>query len=320
MPLLSWPSREPSQSPSQPKSEGLAAAKNNIKNRLRSRANELVSRPITVIALSAFALGSVSTLAAAFTYRRYFRRLRTSEWITPDVLARKRWIKGVVTSVGDADNFRLYHTPGIGWRWPLKFRRVPSLSKGGCIYARAMIPATDLSPELKDQTIHIRIAGVDAPEAAHFGRPAQPYAAESLAWLKGQIEGKTMYCQLIRRDQYSRVVSVVAHPPRFLPGFLVSGKSLALGMLKAGWVTTYEQAGAEYGSVGKDEFLRVESAAKVARRGMWKSGTAGETPAQYKRRYAQSSKSAEAGELSKAGSEAGRSTVSNWMKRLWSSR
>jgi endonuclease YncB( thermonuclease family) len=60
---------------------------------------------------------------------------------------------------------------------------------------------------LKDQTIHIRIAGVDAPEAAHFGRPAQPYAPEALAWLKNAIEGKTLYCRLIHRDQYSRIVS-----------------------------------------------------------------------------------------------------------------
>ncbi|KAI6020514.1 hypothetical protein EDC04DRAFT_2738026, partial [Pisolithus marmoratus] len=54
--------------------------------------------------------------------------------------------------MGDADNFRSYHTPGIGWRW---FRRVPTLAK-----------------DLKDQTIHIRIAGIDAPEGGHFGRPA----------------------------------------------------------------------------------------------------------------------------------------------------
>jgi hypothetical protein len=33
-------------------------------------------------------------------------------------------------------------------------------------------------------------------------------------------------------------------------------------MLKAGWVTTYEQAGAEYGEWGKDEFLRIEAEAK----------------------------------------------------------
>ena len=33
-------------------------------------------------------------------------------------------------------------------------------------------------------------------------------------------------------------------------------------MLRAGWATTYEQAGAEYGKWGKDEFLRIEAEAK----------------------------------------------------------
>jgi endonuclease YncB( thermonuclease family) len=63
---------------------------------------------------------------------------------------------------------------------------------------------------LKDQTIHIRIAGADAPEAAHFGKPAQPGADEALAWLKGMIDGKSIWCQLVRKDQYSRVVSGVS--------------------------------------------------------------------------------------------------------------
>jgi hypothetical protein len=60
-------------------------------------------------------------------------------------------------------------------------------------------------------------------------------------------------------------VAVVEQKPLFLPGFLASGKSLSLEMLKAGWVTTYEQAGAEYGEWGKDEFLRVEAEAKYER-------------------------------------------------------
>jgi endonuclease YncB( thermonuclease family) len=66
------------------------------------------------------------------------------------------------------------------------------------------------STALKDQTIHIRIAGADAPEAAHFGKPAQPGADEALAWLKGMIDGKSIWCQLVRKDQYSRVVSGVS--------------------------------------------------------------------------------------------------------------
>ncbi|GBE87005.1 Probable endonuclease [Sparassis crispa] len=184
------------------------------------------------------------------------------------MLAKKRWIKGYVTSVGDADNFRVYHTPAFGWRWPLKFRRIPTASR-----------------ELKDRTIHIRLAGVDAPEAGHFGRPAQAYAQESLAWLKNQTEGKMVYCQLLRRDQYGRIV---AHPhlkPWLLPAFLSRGKCVPLEMLRAGWVGVYEQAGAEYGHGGKEAYMRIQSEAQAARRGMWKHGTDGETPAEYKRRY-----------------------------------
>jgi len=68
-------------------------------------------------------------------------------------------------------------------------------------------------------------------------------------------------------------------------------KNLSLEMLRAGWATTYEQAGAEYGDIdgkgkgGKDEFLRVEARAKAARRGMWATGVTLETPAEYKKRH-----------------------------------
>ncbi|KAF7312178.1 TNase-like domain-containing protein [Mycena indigotica] len=222
------------------------------------------------LTIYAFLLGCATTTSGVAIYRRYFRRIRTGDWITPNIFVKKRWVKGRVTSVGDSDNFRLYHTPGLGWRWPLKFRRIPSTARA-----------------LKDQTIHVRVAGVDAPEAPHFGRPGQPYAEEALAWLRSQILGKTVYCQLLRRDQYSRIVAVVTLSPQFLPGSLFYGKSLPLEMLKAGWATTYEQAGAEYGKWGKAEYLKVENDAKVKRIGMWEKGTSLESPAEFKRRHAQ---------------------------------
>ena len=55
---------------------------------------------------------------------------------------------------------------------------------------------------------------------------------------------------------------MVTLAPPFLPGWLATGRSLALEMLRAGVCTTYEQAGAEYGKYGKDEFLRVEAGAR----------------------------------------------------------
>ncbi|KAI0255630.1 hypothetical protein BJV78DRAFT_689180 [Lactifluus subvellereus] len=101
----------------------------------------------TLIAL-AFLLGSATTLGTSSIYRRFFKRIKNAEWVTPNLLKRKRWIAGVVTSVGDADNFRLYHTPGFGWRGPLKFRQIPTGYRRG----------------LQGKTIHIRVAGMDAPE------------------------------------------------------------------------------------------------------------------------------------------------------------
>lgn len=43
-------------------------------------------------------------------------------------------------------------------------------------------------------------------QTSHFGKPAQPFAKESMEWLNNTILGKTVHCQLVQRDQYSRVV------------------------------------------------------------------------------------------------------------------
>ena len=51
--------------------------------------------------------------------------------------------------------------------------------------------------------------------------------------------------------------------PRLLPASLFTGRSVSLEMIRAGWGTTYVQSGAEYGSVGKDEYIRVEEQAKL---------------------------------------------------------
>lgn len=91
-------------------------------------------------------IGSAATVAGAVVYSRFFRRIPTTDAIKPAMIAQRRWIKGIVTryvgrsypptgrlysrSVGDADNFRLYHTPGLFWSLPLKFRRVPTVTKG----------------------------------------------------------------------------------------------------------------------------------------------------------------------------------------------
>lgn len=106
-------------------------------------------------------------------------------------------------SVGDGDGFRLYHTPGPFWRGPLKLRKVPTAPKGELT---RRVPITDHA-DLKNETLSVRIAGVDAPELAHFGNPAQPHGKESLEWLTKTVLGKRLRVQVLRRDQYGRIVS-----------------------------------------------------------------------------------------------------------------
>jgi hypothetical protein len=70
------------------------------------------------------AVGAVGSLISLRFYKGYLRRIPNAERIPPTFL-RKRSIFGRVTSVGDGDNFHVFHTPGgrlSGWGWA---RRVP---------------------------------------------------------------------------------------------------------------------------------------------------------------------------------------------------
>ena len=44
-----------------------------------------------------FALGAASGVGAILAWRRWGMRLSTAEWVTPHDLARRRWVRGVVT-------------------------------------------------------------------------------------------------------------------------------------------------------------------------------------------------------------------------------
>ncbi len=59
-------------------------------------------------------------------YRTFLRRIPEAINVRPSYF-QKRSLLGKVTSVGDGDNFRIYHTPGgwlAGWGW-LPWRRIP---------------------------------------------------------------------------------------------------------------------------------------------------------------------------------------------------
>ncbi|KAK4048566.1 Scaffold-type E3 ligase [Microbotryomycetes sp. JL201] len=179
------------------------------------------------------------TLATAYAaWSRFMRRIPNVDALTQSYLDGRK-LRGVVTSVGDADNFRFYHKP------LLSLGKVPT--------SRA---------ELKDQTIHVRLAGVDAPELAHFGQPAQPFSAEALdkQALTELVHKRVVHVRLYRKDRYGRVVGMafVRRPP--WPWRV----NVSEQMLKAGLATVYTQGGAEYAGL-LSRFEKLEAIAKSRR-------------------------------------------------------
>ncbi|KAK3952078.1 nuclease domain-protein [Pseudoneurospora amorphoporcata] len=221
-----------------------------------------------------YTLPTIGAFALFGIWRSFLRRFRGTAYISPGFF-RRRTLLGKVTSVGDGDGFHFFHTPGgrlAGWGW---LRRVPTARK-----------------QLRDRTIPIRIAGIDAPEGAHFGRPAQPYSKEALEWLRSYILGKRVWARIHRKDQYDRVVATVfvRKPPFFLR------KDVGLEMLKQGLATTYEaKSGAEFGGPKMEQvYKNAEAAARRKGTGMWANTLTGffglgrrreiESPRQYKDR------------------------------------
>jgi endonuclease YncB( thermonuclease family) len=208
---------------------------------------------------------TIAALSGFRIYRSYLRRIPQATDIRPSFL-RKRSIFGRVTSVGDGDNFRLYHTPGgmlTGWGW-LPWRSVPTERKA-----------------LKNQTIHVRLAGIDAPELPHFGRPEQPYAQEAFQWLTDYLGSRRVRAYVYKQDQYSRVVATVYIRKGLLR------RDVGLQMLKAGMATVYEaNTGAEFGKF-EDKYRKAEQWAKFKRKGLWagKNKAGFETPGAYKKRH-----------------------------------
>lgn len=181
---------------------------------------------------------TTSLLGLHTFYRRRLRRIPTVAQLPPSAIASHQTLFGKAVSVGDADNFRFFHTPGgrlLGWGW---LRPVP-------------ISRKDIS---KQGTIHIRLAGIDAPEGAHFGNAAQPYAVEAQAWLTNYVLGRRVRVTLLSRDRYERVVCSVKIWKWGIR------RDVSLEMAKAGWAEVYDNSGAEYGGLERELRKAVERA------------------------------------------------------------
>ena len=165
-------------------------------------------------------------------------------------------LRGIVVHVGDGDNFRVLHTPFLTRWWTLLRARW----NGGRVPLRG---------SLSTQTIHVRLAGIDAPECAHFGAAGQKYGPEARQWLTNWLHHRTVHLQMYRRDQYGRVVAHVWRPADLpLLRWLLPCRNVSLEMVRAGWAEVYRGTGASYGGM-RDALEVAEMRALRRGLGMW---------------------------------------------------
>jgi endonuclease YncB( thermonuclease family) len=95
---------------------------------------------------------------------------------------------------------------------------------------------------------------------AHFGKPAQAHSQESTDWLRERLlqpERKRVKVQLLRKDQYGRLVGVP-----YVRRWVLPDQPLPTEMLRKGMAVVYESGGAEYGPWGLEGLKRIEDGAK----------------------------------------------------------
>mmetsp|Transcript_7756 Transcript_7756/g.20512 ORF Transcript_7756/g.20512 Transcript_7756/m.20512 type:complete len:372 (+) Transcript_7756:134-1249(+) len=206
--------------------------------------------------------------AGASLFERSLTRVRAAGDITNKMIDRNDTFIGTAVKVGDGDNFRLLHEPPL--------RRLASTVRG--MFGAEKIPKHLTKGE---NTIHVRLAGVDAPECAHFGRPGQPHAKDAHKWLIDFLEGKRVKIQVLRKDQYGRVVASVTE----MPSWFRRARDVSEELVRAGYAVVYRGKEAVYNGA-LTRYEAAERAAQAARRGMWINGTAGVVgPQEFKRAF-----------------------------------
>jgi endonuclease YncB( thermonuclease family) len=99
-----------------------------------------------------------------------------------------------------------------------------------------------------DETIKIRLEGIDAPELK------QPFGQASKQALSGLVFGQTVTVKPGKKDRYGRLLARVE----------IGGKDASLTMVETGMAHWYEQ------DAKRDTQLQsAQAQAKTARRGLW---------------------------------------------------
>ena len=163
------------------------------------------------------------------------KQFETVDDVPKSYFAERKYIYAYVERVVDGDTARVRHLPAY------KLNRIFGGNKLSPIEKRG----------ISKETLSIRIYGVDAPEVAKRGLPAQPFAEEAKRYATEMLLHSVVKITFLRKDQYSRAVCAVQTLPKSkllswirVPGF--GSKDLSLELASAGLAELYTGGGAEY--------------------------------------------------------------------------
>jgi endonuclease YncB( thermonuclease family) len=107
----------------------------------------------------------------------------------------------------------------------------PELASDGKPRSKAVVQhVIDGDTFVLDDERHVRMLGIDAPEAGFRGKLPEPFAVEATNWLRTQIEGREVELRIDypKTDRYGRTLAWVFEPD----GTLVNQQMLLAGRVK----------------------------------------------------------------------------------------
>ncbi|OMH80313.1 putative endonuclease LCL3 [Zancudomyces culisetae] len=254
-----------------------------------------------------------------------FKRFRTALDV-PRSYYKSKLLVGKVVSVADGDTIRVWHTPTIPYLLNplllfydfLRFKLRSTNTQGkntnkpsnttkkisnssGAIGNGSTVRGKDKKKlVLSENTISIRLYGIDAPEMAHFGKAQQPFARESKQYLSDMLltnsrntntnsgtgtgmqtiglsafsrpswfnDGKTVRFLPLKKDFYDRLVCLAyIRKPSTL---FLKKHDISLELVRAGMAEIYSGKDVEfYSTKHKVALLTAQKIAKKRRLGIW---------------------------------------------------
>lgn len=124
-------------------------------------------------------------------------------------------------------------------------------------YALKVIDGDTFDVWTGERIERIRLVGVDTPETKDPRRKVQHFGKEAATFLRRALKGKTLRIERVGKDSFLRTLAFV---------YLPDGRCLNELLVQEG----YAYAFLKYPFPGLDRFKRLETEARLAKKGLWR--------------------------------------------------